>query len=413
VTSAPRPISAILFVLALSGLATLWTAARSGAGIDFYQSWVGARLARESGDFYAPATWSRAGEEYVRRAMTEEHSLRRLAVATNRRKLELVATPFLYLVHAPFTGTYERDLLLFHILSIAALLAAVVLLTRTFALGTPFGLALFAFLAIAFLPVATDLRVANVNQFVLLDVACAIALVSRRRFLACGAVLALAVLAKPYFAVVFPLTYAFWILQRRWRDIAAHAAGGAIVAAAGFAATTLYFRSGTIWLDWLRALANFPRSLVPLDKGNFALARIAEELWGVRPSAVLVAAAFALTVGVVWRAKGTPQHTDRLAIALAPVIALVGSPLVWVHYFVQCVPLIAYLLRPATELESIADIRRRQIAAAVALSIFAIEPWARVLPSTIQLAALVNVGLAIVFAAGLFDLRLPSAEETA
>ncbi len=406
-TTARRPIIALLVVLSFSGLYTLWSQGRSGAGIDFYQMWVGTRLARETRDFYAPATGARGGEEYLRRAAFEEHSPRRLAVAQHRRQLELVSTPFLYMLYAPLRGTYERDLFLFQSLTILAFVAAVALLARTFGYGVPLGLAFLAVLVNAFVPVATDIRVANSNSIVLLIVAAAAAMTAKRSFLASGALLALATLVKPYVVVILLLTYAIWVLKRRWRDLAAHLSGAAIIAVAGIVASSFYFRSARIWIEWVQALRALPRAMVPLEIGNFALARIVEDLWGVHLSTFLLVIAFAVAVFVAWRAQSAPTHTDLLTIGLGCVIALLGSPLVWVHYLVLCIPLLAYLLRPAADDEPPAQARRRQIAAAIALSMLAIEPWAQLIPTTIQLAAFVNLGFLITFVAGLDDLRAP------
>lgn len=404
-TSARRPIIALLVVLSFSGLYTLWSQGRSGAGIDFYQMWVGTRLARETRDFYAPATGARGGEEYLRRAAIEEHSPRRLAVAQHRRQLELVSTPFLYMLYAPLRGTYERDLLLFQTLTILAFVAAIASLARTFGYGVPLGLALFAVLVNAFVPVATDIRVANSNSIVLLLVAAALAMTAKRSFLASGALLALATLIKPYVVLVLLLTYAIWILKRRWRDLAEHLVGAAIVAMIGIVASSFYFRSAWIWIEWVQALRALPRAMVPLEIGNFALARIVEDLWGVHISTLLLALAFAIAVLAAWRARSTPAHTDLLAIGLGCVIALLGSPLVWLHYLVLCLPLLTYLLRPAADDEAHAHARRRQIAAAIVLSMLAIEPWAQLIPTTIQLAAFVNLGFLIAFVAALGDVR--------
>src|SRR5688500_829901 len=105
----------LLGILALTGVVGVWRLGRSSAGIDFYQMWVGPRIARQTTAFYEPATRAAMGQEYVRRAETEESSPRRLAVARHRQNLELLSTPMLYTLFAPLAGSYERDLLLFQL----------------------------------------------------------------------------------------------------------------------------------------------------------------------------------------------------------------------------------------------------------------------------------------------------------
>jgi hypothetical protein len=390
-------IIALLLVLGLAGLTTLWFRARSGAGIDFYQMWVGARVAGQTPDFYAPSTASRVGEEYLRRAETEEKSVKRLAVARYRRQLELVSTPFLYMLYAPFRGTYERGLLLFQIGSLLSFVAAIAILTRTLRYSVIVGLVFFAVLATLFEPAATDIRVANANHYVLFLVAVAIALTARRQLAAAGAILAIATLAKPYLVLVFALLYGIWILRRRWRDLGAHAAGALVAGLTGVVAGAIYFRSATIWVEWLHAIRTLPQSMVPLDLGNFALAQILRDLWGVRLSVVITLVALALAIAIGSRATRTDTDIDLQAIGLGAVIGLIGSPLVWVHYLVMTLPLLAWLLRPASA-------KTMRVTASVALVILAIAPSDYVAGTTMLIAVLVNVGLLIAFASGLFEL---------
>lgn len=397
-----RLILALLVVLGLAGITTLWLHARSGAGIDFYQMWVGARVAPHARDFYSPGTAARVGAEYLLRAEREEHSVRRLAVARYRRQLELVSTPFLYTLYAPFRGSYERDLLLFQAGSLVALAVAIALLAHTFRSGALPGTALFAWITIVFEPASTDLRVSNVNSFVLLLLACALACTVRRRLVAAGALLAFATLAKPYLLPAFALTWGVWAFRRQWRDLGAHAAGAGAAALAAFIASSLYFRSWHIWLEWLAALRAMPQSMVPLHLGNFALAQVLRDLWGVRLSAVLTLASLALALFAGWRSRSVPQDRAVPAVVLGSVIGLLGSPLVWVHYLVLALPLLAWLLQPGES--GGRRVRMRHLAAGLALLLLSVQPWDQFVPNTMQVAVLVNLGLLLAFAAGLHAL---------
>ncbi len=365
--------------------------------------WVGPRVARETRNFYAPATRARMGEEYVRRAVTEERSPRRLVVARYRKNLELLSTPFLYTIFSPFRGTYERDLFFFQIIVLASFIAWVTLFARTCGYGIVATLLLLDVLLLAFEPVRSDARVVNMNHIILLLIAVAAALTAHRRLALAGAVLTLATLTKPYVILVIPLTYAFWLVRARWRDVIAHASGAVAAAIAGLAVSSMYFRSPRIWIDWLRAFAEMPASMVPLEIGNFSLSALLRSVISIDISPVVVLIAGAAAVLAARRAR-SERHVDLLALGLGCLIFQFGSPLVWVHHLLLSVPVIAYLLRPGGEGEGPVHATGRQIAAAIALAMVAVEPWAQWVPTVGQVAAIVNGGLVIAYGTALYDL---------
>lgn len=392
----------VLVVLAVAGLERVWSVARASAGIDFYQMWLGPRFAGER-DFYSVETRTRIGGEYARRARIDEQSPRRVAVADYRRNLETLSTPLLYTLYAPLRGGYERDLLIFHALVLAALVGWVALLARTFGLNAVVALALFSLLTLAFEPVRSDARVANMNHLMLLLLAIAAALTAKRMLFLAGAVLALAALTKPYVVAVLPLTWAFCILRGRWRDLGAHTAGAAVAGAAGIAVSSAFFGSPTIWLDWLRAFRAMPREMTPIDAGNFSLSRIVFEFTGSDISIALIVLFIAVAIVAAARGRASPPDIDLLAIGLGCAALQLASPLLWVHHLLLAVPLIAFLLRPVFDGE---DARPRHAAAVVALGLLTIEPWATLVSTVTQVALLANAGLLIAFAAGLRELRV-------
>lgn len=401
-TSGRIPAIALALLLCVTGSAAFWAEARSSAGMDFYQMWVGARMARETTDFYAPATRMRMGETYLREAVEQNTSRRQIAVASYRRNLESLSTPFLYAAYAPFGESYDRDLFVFQLSAFLALIGWVVLFARLFGHGVTGTLLLLAVLLLAFEPVRSDARVANMNHVILLMLAVAAWLTVQRRFAMAGAILAIATMTKPYVILAIPLTYIFWIAQRRWRHILRHGAGAVAGAAAAAIASSLYFRSWIIWPEWLRAFRSMPEAMVPLDIGNVAFAVIIRELTGIDASIVLLLIVVAIVAAIAFRRTSLPS-TDAALIALGCVAFQLGSPLVWVHHLLLSVPLIGYLLRPGTD----SFAARRQIAAGAAMALLAIEPWAAYVPSMIHVAALVNMGLVIAFVAALVDVTRP------
>jgi hypothetical protein len=388
--------TALILVIAATGLAAVWSIARASAGMDFYQMWIGGRMARETSNFYSPETRARMGEKYLEEAVAAK-SPRHIAVARYRRNLEVLSTPFLYTLYAPFRGSYEPSLLVFQLVVLAAFAAWVAIFTAVFRFDAVSALALLAALLVAFEPVRSDARVANMNHIMVLLLAIAAALTARRKFALAGAVLALATLTKPYVIVTLPLTWMFWIAARRHRDFVQHAAGALVAGVAGLAVSALWFRDARIWFEWLAAFRAMPESMVPLGIGNIALSVIVQELTGFAPSIVLLAIAFGAAAFVAFRFV-PDERTDVALIALGCVLFQLGSPLVWVHHLLLSVPLVAYLLRPGE--------RWRQIAGAAAFILLAVEPWAGLFPDMIQVAAWINCGLLIAFIATLRDFIL-------
>lgn len=196
----------VALILAAGGLTYAWGLGSNAAGIDFYQFWAGAQVARRAGSaIYESETRQSAAEEYLQRAYTREGSDRMLAAARARPKFEFFSTPFLYTCFGIFGGEeYDRDFLIYRVLCLAGTSAGVLLITRGVGLSPAVSLLLLAFLTTLFQPLRSDIRVGNVNQLQLLMAAGAIFLHSRSRF-ATGALLGLAAAFKPNVILAIPL----------------------------------------------------------------------------------------------------------------------------------------------------------------------------------------------------------------
>jgi len=397
-------VVSVLSVCAVLASVRLWNVARSTAGMDFYQMWVGARAAREFDRFYEIDTRREMGRVFVERAHTEERSIRRIVVAQYRSELETLSTPLLYTIYSPLRGSYERDLLLFQIAVLGAFAGWVALLSYTYKYSLPGALLFYLALAILFAPVTSDLRVGNMNHIILLLLATAIWLLARGRLGSSAAVFMMATLIKPYTILVIPMLIAFSLARREWRRALRIVAGAAAAGVAGLVAAIMYFGETAVWLDWLREFQAMPAEMVPVTLGNFAFSRIVRDLSGGFDVSLIAMAVLGAIAVVMARRSAPGPHGDFLAAGLGCVVFQFGSPIVWLHHLLLSLPLLAYLLRPASAAELPRNVRRRQIAAAAAFLILAVEPWEAMLPTAMQVAATVNVGLLILYGAGLFDL---------
>ena len=390
-------------VVCAAGAFEFWRTARSTAAIDFYQMWVGARMGRETRDFYDPAEGARFGESFRREAVAAGSSRRHIAVATYRRNLEIYASPLLYMMYAPLPDTYERALTTFQVIAFISLLAAVMMFGALFRWPAERRVLFFGALLIAYGPVHSDLTVGNANAIMLAIMGVMSFAILRARFAFAGALLAISVVAKPNVAMLFPLVYIFWTAQRRWRNVAAHAAGAGVATIIAMLICAIYYRSLTIWGEWIGSLILMPRdTVVPLELGNFSVARMLQSLTSASATPVLFIVVCAAAAFLAVRSR-SGVSADIPLIAIGLCLFHLVSPLVWVHYFMLAIPVVMWLLRPAAPG---AHAARRQIAALAALLFMAVRPWDSFASTTLQVALIANAGLFIALIAATRELLL-------
>ena len=395
----------LLSTAALVATVQLWRLARSTAGMDFYQMWVGARAATEFEDFYSPEMRRMMGAEFLRRAQIEEHSVKRLVVARYRQELETLSTPLLYTIYSPLRGSYERDLLLFQLAVIVALPLWVAILSAAFGYSTIRGLLFYCAIAIAYRPVRSDLQVGNMNEVILVLLAAGLWLLTRRRLMAAGAVFAFATLIKPYTILLVPLLLVVSLVQRRWADAGRLLGGGLASASAGILLSVVYFQNAAIWTDWLRAFRAMPEAMVPVEMGNFAFSLLvaAFDAGGTLP--ILLMGTTVIVVAFMAR-RVSSLEAEVVAATMSCLIFYISSPIVWLHHLLLALPLIAYLLRPQEEAAGLQrHVRSIQASAAAGFFILAVGPWDWMLSTATQVAVVVNCGIGMLLVAGLLELR--------
>ena len=381
----PDPIVLLAWCLALAALASAFVQGRRAAGLDFYQFWVVAQVAGRAdvADIYDYETRARLGSEYVGRAATDEDSARRRAVAGSWPVLEPTATPFFYAALRPLSGrTYERDYLLFSLLSLAALGAGLLVTARLLGHGPAAALLACAFVGLSFQPLQSDIRVGNVNQLQVGLAAAWLWLSARgdrsRLQVAAGALLALLVLFKPNLLPVVPLLAGGWWWRGRRRKLALQAAGLGAGAVVALLATQLVYGSLSVWTRWLEYVNGLPPAKIPLSYGNVGLGRLLLEAVGEDVSPALAALGTAAALYCLWCGRRASGGTaagaaaeDGAALAAGVLVYLLSAPIVWTHYLLLALPAVLVALRPRAERPA-----WRTAAAAAALFAIAIDPWA-------------------------------------
>jgi 4-amino-4-deoxy-L-arabinose transferase-like glycosyltransferase len=401
-TARPRAATiALLLILSVHGVQTLWKEARSVAGLDFYQFWVGARMARVVNDFYAPATRQRMGAVYLTEARASGNEIHRFA-AEARPYLDTLSTPLLYVFASALPDRYETSLRAFQIAMLAALILAFFVFARTYRVDVVVALALFAVITLAFRATRTEVLVVNLNFLLLLLVALSTALLVRNQFALAGALLALTTLMKPNILPVLPLVLLVLLLQRQMRPFLSMLAGSWIATIGGYATSAWYFASPRIWLDWWHAFRTMPRSVTAMESGNLALARIVLDRTGFDPAAIFMLLLFAVTALIANRHR---THPDLLLAVppLACLVFLLGSPLMWPQYLLLTIPALFFLLRSS---------RLPTIAFGLIVLTLAMDPWGASPASlgVIRLALICNAAALALWVMTLRELR-PSSNE--
>ena len=273
------------------------------------------------------------------------------------------STPFLYTALSVFgLQSYETAYWSYQLLSLACMVLAVGVLSRTLCLPTGTILAVFVFLMAWFEPLQSEVRVANVNRIrvALLALFCWVG--GKRRGwsddLLGGVVLGLGVAFKPDTALV-PLLWAWWLVASRgFGRLYPMLSGCALGAALAMAASLLLFDDPRCWIQWLNALSGIVGRLSPVPLGNFSPVALMLHETGKDPGWLLTPL-FLLPAGIaLWLAGrrtgavrvSSPAVDSLMAVRIAGLgvlTYLLSARLVWLHYHVLALPAFLWTLHPA------------------------------------------------------------------
>ncbi|MBZ5639340.1 MAG: hypothetical protein LAO51_11380 [Acidobacteriia bacterium] len=362
--------------------------ARTWRGLDYYQFWVVGQAAARSGagaDVYSEEERRRIGADVLLGLTAEDHSDRLAAAASRRKVLETYSTPFLYTLTGTLaSGRYDTDHLGFVLVSLACGIGGVLALCHRLRYPPLASASAIVALTELYAPWRSDLRVGNVNGIQLGLLAGVLGVLGLRgrpwRDVSAGAILGTAVAFKPNLAFVAVLMAVAWALDRRFATLRRASAGFALAVTGAFAASSIFFGGPRCWASWISALRSMPGEIIGVRIGNFSLAHLVGDAAGVKiaPVLALLLLAASLSVLALGRERGrtgngAASSDEFVPLGVGCLVALLSSPLVWVHYFVLAIPLALWLLRPAGD-EAGGWVDARRLLAGIAVVLLATRP---------------------------------------
>jgi len=351
----------LALLLVVTGLAGGWQQSRLAAGIDFYVPWVVVQSLQQEGPRPYETTSGRGLAQAGRQLLVSSYggrSARAARAAGFHGDFVLApATPAHYALLGPLvSGVYDLDYLRFQILSLLAVLAALVGLGHVAGLDrTTTGL-LAAVVLLVFDPLMSDIRVGNVHRLLLAGLALFLFLLQLQRSWArpaAGALLAMLTLFKPLTVFAVLMVGLSRVLQGRVRESLPELIGGLVGASLVVGASWWVFGGLDCWSRWLSSVGALPDGVVAVTAGNYAPARVVPALGALHPAVLPVVLCSVVAVALVRGRQAMPGdlasrlRLDGLTLAAGLLVFLLGAPLVWLHYDLLALPAVFLLLGSA------------------------------------------------------------------
>lgn len=420
------PTALLLAVLVVVAIAGSWAKAQSFWGIDYYQFWVvGQAVAGlDAHDVYSDSERRRIGEAFLRKAQEDGVSQRQIRVAQYRVNLENYSTPFLYAVlHLFASGDYDTDLARHRALSLASMLLAIFGVCRLLRFSGAMTLAMVLACIVWFDPFLSEVRVSNVNALQLGLLVLFLYLMRARRVpqrqSLAGALLGMTVMFKPNLALVAVLLAAAWAIHRRWAKLSMVGFGFGVGVLIALVWSSVFFGSAHVWLDWFAAVRSMPADIIGVEVGNYAPVKLVPGWNGVGFSIAVLVMLIGVVLGFAcWSRRdasasdaATPMGEgpdresveDTLFLGAGCLIYLLSAPLVWQHYFVLTVPILALVFRPtgSSNPAGVPELLARRILPVTALLLLNAEPLWAALPLSHESFFPVANGIAVLLLYGL------------
>jgi len=361
------PLTLVLATFVMLSMLGTWKYAEDTPGLDYYVAWVAADSVKNNNEnyIYDPASSYKLPAHYRNKADEVKGAPRLKRIAAHLQEMYFTATPFLYLVTATVAvGDYETDLTVWHALSLFMLMTFFTLVCRLLGYPVTTMLAIFLPIVVWFVPLQSDLRVANVNSFQLGLIGLAIWLQSRgghsKYLFATGLVVGLTVMFKPNLAPIALMLAGGWLLRHQYSRLITGISGMLTGALAAILVSSWWLGHSNAWLDWLKLMSGF-LAVAPNSHGNYSVMRQLTNGLSPPGQLILTLLLIAAALTLFWwgrrrqsnlftnlEAQSTDRQSleDTLLIATGCIIALMASSIVWIHYYLLTIPLLLVLLRP-------------------------------------------------------------------
>ena len=363
------PQSLILAFLVSVSLLGAWLYTKEAPGLDYYVAWVAADAVKNDTphNIYESSSRYTLAVLYRNKADGLENAPRQKQMAAHRRVLPMTATPFLYWVTAVLaTGDYEKDLSRWHLLSLILLTGAILVMCRLLGYSPATSFALLLPIVVWFTPFYSDLRVANVNSFQLGLIALILWLQSRqsnKRYLfTTGLITGLLVMFKPNLAPVALLLAGGWAVRRQYLKLGISLSGMATGAFTAVLVSSIWLGNAMAWLDWWSFIQQVVDGGPGEIGGNYAM--ITQFSRGISPLGQLTTAVILSLLCLAffwWGRRGATIAgsdtadkereliEDSCLIAMACIVSMLASTLVWLHYYLLIIPMLIVAFRPWQE----------------------------------------------------------------
>jgi len=363
------PLSLILASLVALSLLGAWQYTKEYVGLDYYVTWVAADAVKNDTphNIYEASSRYTLATEYRNKADALNDAPKQKLVAGHLKELHMTATPFLYWVTGVFAaGDYESDLTTWQLLSLFLVTASILVLCRLLDYPPATSLAILLPVLVWFMPLYSNLRVANVNGIQLGLISLILWLLSRRTdgwyLFIIGLLTGLLVMFKPNIAPVALLFGGVWAVRRQYGKLLASLSGMATGAVTAVLVSSIWLGNATAWLDWFNYIRQYVDGGPGERGGNYAI--ITQLSIGTSPVVQLTAAVFLCLLCLVlfwWGHRGASAdesdkaRTDRefientMLIAMGCIIPMLTSTMVWLHYYMLIIPMIIIAFRPWRE----------------------------------------------------------------
>ena len=242
---------------------------------------------------------------------------------------------------------------------------------------------------------AEDLVLGQINILLTLIVTAALVLLRHGREAPAGALVALAIVIKPYALILLP-----WLVaRRRGRSVAAAGFG---LAAAFLLPALVYGAGGAVDLhgDWWRTVSDTTAGTLT-HSDNVSLAAMFTKWFGPGPSASLAAALVALSLlgagAALVAQRGQVEHPDALEGSLLLMLTPLLSPQGWDYVVVVSTPALALLANHYDQLRQ--PLRAAAIAAVLVIGLTLFDLLGRQLLYALLHLSVITLAFLVVFAA--------------